>query len=182
VHELRPGLWTWTASHPDWTSPEHGWGPVVRSYALDAGAVFVLVDPLAPPPLVEEFAAGKEAIVVLTVLDHERSAAECVERLGARVYAPHAVVAELATTATGYAAGDALPGGVEACTGFWPNEATLWLARHRALVTGDVLIAEQVREGLRPLLELPVELVLPTHGDPIVRDAHAALAAALGAN
>ena len=200
MHELRPGLWTWTASHPDWTSPEHGWGPVVRSYALDAGAVFVLVDPLAPPPLVEEFAAGKEAIVVLTVLDHERSAAECVERLGARVYAPHAVVAELATTATGYAAGDALPGGVEACTGFWPNEATLWLARHRALVTGDVLIAEhglsispedwlggaatpeQVREGLRPLLELPVELVLPTHGDPIVRDAHAALAAALGAN
>ena len=46
---------------------------------------------------------------------------------------------------------------------------------------GDAATPEQVREGLRPLLELPVELVLPTHGDPIVRDAHAALAAALGA-
>jgi glyoxylase-like metal-dependent hydrolase (beta-lactamase superfamily II) len=198
VHELRPGLWTWTARHPAWTSPEHGWGPVVRSYALDAGGVFVLLDPLAPPSLVEELAAGKEAVVLLTVLDHERSAAECVERLGAHVHAPHAVLAELATPATGYAVGDALPGGVEACTGFWPHEATLWIPAHGALVTGDVILAEhglsilpegwlegaatpdEVREGLRPLLDLPVELVLPTHGDPVVRDAHAALAAALG--
>jgi glyoxylase-like metal-dependent hydrolase (beta-lactamase superfamily II) len=30
---------------------------------------------------------------------------------------------------------------------------------------------EQVREGLRLLLDLPVELVLPTHGDPAGREA-----------
>jgi glyoxylase-like metal-dependent hydrolase (beta-lactamase superfamily II) len=30
---------------------------------------------------------------------------------------------------------------------------------------------EQVVEGLRPLLELPVELVLPTHGPPADRAA-----------
>jgi len=46
---------------------------------------------------------------------------------------------------------------------------------------GGAATPEQVRDGLRPLLDLPVELVLPTHGDPIVRDAHAALAAAPGA-
>jgi glyoxylase-like metal-dependent hydrolase (beta-lactamase superfamily II) len=31
--------------------------------------------------------------------------------------------------------------------------------------------AEQILEGLRPLLELPVELVLPTHGAPTDRAA-----------
>ena len=30
---------------------------------------------------------------------------------------------------------------------------------------------EQVAEGLRPLLELPVELVLPAHGEPTDRAA-----------
>jgi hypothetical protein len=34
---------------------------------------------------------------------------------------------------------------------------------------GDSL--DQVREGLRPLLELPVELVLATHGGPADRAA-----------
>lgn len=37
----------------------------------------------------------------------------------------------------------------------------------------------EVAAPLRPLLELPVELVLLTHGDPVVEEAHAALAGAL---
>ncbi len=197
MRELRPGLWTWTARHPEWLTPEDGWGPEVRSYALDAAGVLVLIDPLSPPSLVEELASGKQTAVVLTVPAHERSAAECIERLGARVYAPAAGLVDLATPATGYAVGDVLAGGVEACTGFWPSEATLWLAEQRALVTGDVLLGEhglgippddwlegeatpdELREGLRPLLELPVELVLPTHGDPVLEDARAQLAAVL---
>jgi hypothetical protein len=32
VEELRPGLWTWTAPHPDWHDQ-----PVVRSYAAEHG-------------------------------------------------------------------------------------------------------------------------------------------------
>jgi len=198
VRELRPGLWTWTARHPEWLTPDDGWGPDVRSYAVDAGGALVLIDPLSPPTLVEELASGKETAVVLTVPAHERSAGECVERLGARVYAPAASLADLATPATGYAVGDVLAGGVEACTGFWATEATLWLSGFRALVTGDVLLGEhglsippddwledgatpaQLRSGLRPLLELPVELVLPTHGDPVLAGARTQLAAALG--
>jgi glyoxylase-like metal-dependent hydrolase (beta-lactamase superfamily II) len=197
VQELRPGLWTWTARHPEWLTPEDGWGPEVRSYALDAAGALVLIDPLSPPSLVEELASGKQTAVVLTVQAHVRSAAECVERLGARVYAPAGCLVALATPATGYVVGDVLAGGIEACTGFWPNEATLWLAGQQALVTGDVLLGErglrippddwlegeatpeQLREGLRPLLELPVELVLPTHGDPVLAGARAQLAAAL---
>jgi glyoxylase-like metal-dependent hydrolase (beta-lactamase superfamily II) len=197
MQELLPGLWTWTARHPEWLTPDDGWGPDVRSYALDTASTLVLIDPLSPPAPVDGLAAGKEVAVLLTVYAHERSAAECVERLGARVLAPAKSLDDLSTPATGYAVGDTLPGGVEARTGFWPNEATLWLPEQRALVTGDVLLGErglsippddwledaatpeQVREGLRPLLDLPVELVLPTHGEPVLADARAQLAAAL---
>lgn len=69
------------------------------------------------------------------------------------------------------------------------NDLVLWIESHRALVVGDTLIdrgnglefpvswankgvpAEQILETLRPLLELPVELVLPTHGAPADRAA-----------
>ena len=64
---------------------------------------------------------------------------------------------------------------------------TTWVESRRALVVGDTLIdrghglefpadwankgvpPEQILEALRPLLELPVELVLPTHGAPTDR-------------
>ncbi len=68
-----------------------------------------------------------------------------------------------------------------------PNDLVLWIESRRALVAGDTLIdrgrgfefpadwankgvpPEQILEILRPLLELPVELVLPTHGAPTDR-------------
>ncbi len=37
-----------------------------------------------------------------------------------------------------------------------------------------------IRDGLRPLLDLPVELLLLTHGAPVLDDARAKLAAAIG--
>jgi glyoxylase-like metal-dependent hydrolase (beta-lactamase superfamily II) len=65
----------------------------------------------------------------------------------------------------------------------------LWVEGHRVVVAGDTLIdrgnglelpsdwlregvtAAEILEGLRPLLELPVEYVLATHGGPADRDA-----------
>jgi glyoxylase-like metal-dependent hydrolase (beta-lactamase superfamily II) len=70
-----------------------------------------------------------------------------------------------------------------------PNDLVLWVESHRALVAGDTLqdrgnglqflgdlannvpaergvAAEQILEGMRPLLALPVEIVLLTHGAP----------------
>ena len=67
-----------------------------------------------------------------------------VGRLGARVFARARGPGDLSTGATGYDVGDVLPGGVETCTGFWPSEATLWIAAHRALVTGDVDCIDRV--------------------------------------
>ncbi|HEY7206939.1 MAG TPA: MBL fold metallo-hydrolase [Gaiellaceae bacterium] len=205
MEELRPGLWTWTASHPAWDGPHHDWGPVVRSYALEAPDALVLFDPLEPPADLLERADGRRLAVIVTLFEHERSAGPLAERAGAEVFAPAAGLGRMAAAATGYAVGDRLPGDVRACTGFWPDEATLWIEAHRALVTGDVLLgepelrlqpddwieegastfgpttADDVRAGLRPLLDLPVELVLPTHGDPVVEDAAAALRGALEA-
>jgi glyoxylase-like metal-dependent hydrolase (beta-lactamase superfamily II) len=86
-----------------------------------------------------------------------------------------------------YAAGDRLDVGVEAFPGQKPNDMVLWIESHRTVIAGDTLVdfgngleinprwlspdmtREQVVEGLRPLLDLPVEHMLATHGVPFER-------------
>jgi glyoxylase-like metal-dependent hydrolase (beta-lactamase superfamily II) len=88
-----------------------------------------------------------------------------------------------------YSAGDRLPVGVEAFPGQKPNDVVLWVESHDTVISGDTLVdfgqglqinvrwlregvtREQVAEGLRPLLELPVEHVLAAHGGPFDRGA-----------
>jgi hypothetical protein len=87
-----------------------------------------------------------------------------------------------------YAAGDRLPIGIEAFPGREHNDLVLWIESVRAVIPGDTLVdfgrgleinewlrgdvtREQVVERLRPLLALPVEVVLPTHGAPTDRAA-----------
>jgi glyoxylase-like metal-dependent hydrolase (beta-lactamase superfamily II) len=73
-----------------------------------------------------------------------------------------------------------------------PNDLVLWVESHRALVAGDTLQdrgnglqflgdltnnvpgeldREQILEGMQPLLGLPVDIVLLTHGAPADRSA-----------
>jgi glyoxylase-like metal-dependent hydrolase (beta-lactamase superfamily II) len=87
-----------------------------------------------------------------------------------------------------YAAGDRLPIGIEAFPGREHNDLVLWIESAGAVIPGDTLVdfgrgleinewlrgsvtREQVVEGLRPLLALPVEVVLPAHGAPTDRAA-----------
>jgi hypothetical protein len=87
-----------------------------------------------------------------------------------------------------YGPGDRLPIGIEAYEGREHNDRVLWVESVRAVVAGDTLpdfgegfalnewlrggvSREQVVDGLRPLLALPVELVLPAHGAPTDRAA-----------
>ena len=88
-----------------------------------------------------------------------------------------------------YSAGERLTVGVEAFPGQKPNDMVLWADSHRTVIAGDTLVdfgrglhinprwlgpdvtREQVVEGLRPLLDLPVEHVLATHGGPFDRAA-----------
>jgi hypothetical protein len=88
-----------------------------------------------------------------------------------------------------YAAGDRLAIGFEAFPGREHNDLVLWMESLRAVVAGDTLVdfgrgleipaewlrdgvtREQIVEGLRSLLALPVEVVLPAHGAPTDRAA-----------
>jgi len=88
-----------------------------------------------------------------------------------------------------YASGDRLPFGAEAYAGREPNDVVLWLERWNAVIAGDSLAdfgsglgiqtewvgkgdtRENVAARLRPLLDHPVDFVLPTHGEPTDRAA-----------
>jgi glyoxylase-like metal-dependent hydrolase (beta-lactamase superfamily II) len=202
VRELQTGLWYWEASHPEWTPANtEGWGPEVSSYAIDDGERLLLIDPVSPPSEIDELAAERDPVVVLTNPWHERDARSLVERLGAPVFVPRPDdfnddvawlrddLERLEKEGKVFSAGDRLPAGVEVLPGWLPNDLVLWVESRRAFVVGDTLVdrghglelpvdwlrqgvtREQALEALQPLLELPVELVLPTHGAPTDRAA-----------
>jgi glyoxylase-like metal-dependent hydrolase (beta-lactamase superfamily II) len=210
VDEVVAGVWHWEAPNPEWAgvenealrarlaampvSPNEAARGVVSSYAIDDGERLLLFDPLAVPRELEELAATREPVVVLTCPWHERDAERLVERLGAPVFTPapdegSPDVAWLGSDARLYAAGDRLPIGVEAFPGRLPNDLVLWIESRRAVLAGDTLVdlgpgleipvewlpgdvtREQVADGLRTLLRLPVDVVLATHGGPADRPA-----------
>jgi hypothetical protein len=87
-----------------------------------------------------------------------------------------------------YAPGSRLPTGIEAYAGREHNDLVLWNPSVGAVIAGDSLAdfgtglalnewlrggvtRQQVVEGLRPLLDLPVEVVCPAHGAPTKRAA-----------
>ena len=146
----------------------------------------LLIDPLGPP---KEVASPKH--VLLTVYWHAREAGE----LEARFWAPsrsrrplqnRGIVAADVAEAT-------LPGGIVPFQTARAAEAVYWLPDHRAIAVGDVLLGagakpratddplrlcperwlgkathEDLRVSLQPLLDLPVEHVLVSHGRPVV--------------
>jgi hypothetical protein len=198
--ELRPGLWRWTARHPDAEDdPEPGspddWPPDVGCVACAAPDALVVIDPLVPAGAEEPFwarmdelvaAHGPRVVVLTTIQFHRRSRAWFVERYGA-------------TTPRAKAT---LPDGVRTVPIRGAGEVMVWLEEHRALVSGDRLLGDEVGglrlcpaswlrylssrmtiEGLRaalaPLRELPVEMVLASHGAPVLDDGAGAIVRAL---
>ena len=193
MQELRPGLWWWEAEHPEW-APEDAatedWGPEVSSYAIDDGTRLLLIDPTAPPGHVADLAAGREVVIVLTCPWHQRDTRNLMERFGATVHMPPSDDGDPdPLPGQVFRTGERLPIGIEARPGMEPNDLVLWIEGQGALVAGDTLIdrgnglefpadwankgvpPEQIMETLQPLLDLPVELVLPTHGAPTDRAA-----------
>ena len=194
MRELQRGLWWWEAVHPEWTPEDaatEDWGPEVSSYAIDDGERLLVFDPTTPPSPVDDLAGNRETVVVLTCPWHERDTRRLVERFGASVFVPPPDEGKPdPIEGHVFSVGDRLPVGVEAFPGMEPNSLVLWIESRRALVAGDTLIdrgqgvefpadwavdkgapPEQILERLRPLLELPVEFVLPTHGAPTDRAA-----------
>ena len=93
------------------------------------------------------------------------------------------------TEAHWFGAGDRLPFGIEPLAAYEHNDLVLWIESRQALVAGDALSGlidedalqykwlrrgvarDQLVAPLQPLLELPVDLVLPAHGAPADRPA-----------
>jgi glyoxylase-like metal-dependent hydrolase (beta-lactamase superfamily II) len=198
VRELRPGLWRWTAAHPEWEHAEH-WGPEVGSVYAELPDALVMVDPLVPQNEEDRFwealdrdveRVGKPVHVLLTVHWHERSVAAVLDRYKATLWRPEEK--------------GELPAGVhaEVVKGSDWVEALFFLEPHRALIAGDLLIGKAgegielpvswfpkgeqdwAEQELKPelrkrLAELPVELVVVSHGEPVLEDGAAALERAL---
>ena len=217
VQELAPGLWRWTARHPEWTPDQggpDGWPPDVGCVYYEAPDAVLLIDPLVPnePDERDRFwraldrdvtRAEKPVAVFLTVVWHERSAEEVVDRYaGATLWARDLAVDRLsARVERTFALDDPLPGRLVAIDADRRDEVIYWIAEHRAVVAGDALLGTEdggvrlcpdswlpedlspadFRARLRPLLELPVERVLVSHGEPVLQGGRDALSRALGA-
>jgi hypothetical protein len=195
--EIAPELWRWTASHPEWrpgAEPDSpgDWEREVGCVACLVADNAVFIDPLLPAERddlwawADELVARRPRTLVLTTLSyHRRSRDPVVERYGAEVSRTRA----------------ALPDGIEAIRLRRAGESVYWLAEQRTLVPGDrilgapdgglrtcpaswlrrdqVTVAE-LRGLLRPLLELPIERVLVSHGEPVLSEGREALAEMLG--
>jgi len=189
VDEVKPGVWHWQARHPDW-KPGEDWGELVSSYAIEDDRRLLLFDPLALPSEFDDRAALRETTIVLTCPWHRRDAVELADRLSATLYVPPPDEGDPdPVPGIVFRAGDRLPVGVEAFHGFEPNDLVLWVESRRAVVAGDTFMdggeglhlhrewpgpgvtVEETAARLRPLLDLPVELVLPTHAEPADRAA-----------
>jgi hypothetical protein len=182
--QIAPGLRRWTSFHDLWEEE-------IASVAVNTADGLVLVDPYAPPQQL-----GAPAHVLFTVYWHARSGAELN---GARIWASSRSKRPLenrGVAVTDEAARDApLPGGIYAFQTARAAELVYWLPEQRAVVVGDVLLGAgakpratdeplrlcperwlgtathaDLRESLAPLLELPVEHVLVSHGEPVLGD------------
>ena len=185
IEEIRPRLKRWAGPHPEFNPVE---GNLDESYGDVASVLFsgedalVLIDPLVPDELWPELDAevnqsGKPVVVLTTIYFHERSRDEVARRYGARL------------------GGDVA--GVRAFSAERGDEVALWLEEPRALVFGDAMLGDQAgglrltpwakdaeglertRKALLKLLDLPAEIALPSHGDPVLTNAREALARAL---
>jgi hypothetical protein len=189
LQELARGLWRWTAPHPDWEPPQEenspaDWPRDVGCVAYETMDTLALIDPLVvdgDDSELDELAQAKARVAILTTLHwHKRSRDALSER---------------------YAASHAVPEGVEAIEISGSGETMFWIPEHAALVPGDRVLGDRppglrmcpeswlrhlggytqadLRDGLRPLLELPIEMVLVSHGEPVLRDGHTELERAL---
>ena len=187
IEDIRPGLARWVTPHPEWKPEEDYLDESYRDVASVlhvAPEALVLVDPLVPDSLWPELdarieAAGKPVVVLTTIHWHARSRDEVANRYEARL-------------------GGALQG-VRTFDAGRQDEVALWLEGERAVVLADAVVGDQqgglrlspwykfeaerarTRLALLPLLDLPIEIVLPGHGNVVLEGGSRALEKALEA-
>jgi hypothetical protein len=193
VELIKSNLWRWTAPHPEWQESSEGWTREVGCVFYEAADAAVFIDPLVPIGGEEDFwrwaderCHAKPVYVLTTISFHRRSRDLFLERYQASTSRAKAN----------------LPPGVESRPLKGAGETMFWLPGPRALIPGDRLICapdgslrmcpeswltylpraaslEDLRALLTPLLELPIESVLVSHGAPLLSGGRSALARAL---
>jgi hypothetical protein len=190
----------WSAPHPDWeerSAPggSGDWERLVGCVLYELPDTVVLIDPLLPADERDAFlewldarVAGRPVSILTTIQWHRRDRAELAARY----------------RANSTRAWNRVPAGVEPKRLHRAGEILFWLPGALTLVAGDRLIGaegedagaelrvcpESWLEGvsadraevaglMRPLLELPIERVLVSHGEPVLRGGHGALARAI---
>ena len=145
---------------------------------------------------------GRAPDVLISLFWHARSAQAIHDRYaGARVWAHEParhLVAERTAWTNVFRVGDPLPGGVEAIDARRAFEVLYWLPDQRTLIAGDVLHGTRCGRiqllldswlgtadraafyaGLRSMLDLPIERIIPAHGEPVLTNGREALSRAI---
>ncbi len=184
--EIAPGLYRWTAPHPDW-DPGDDWAQDVGCVLYELEDTVALIDPLLPREdregalaWLDAKVAGRDVGILTTIRWHSRDRRELALRYRAQTAG----------------AWNAVPAGVVPRRLRGAGEIVFWLPRVASLVPGDSLLGdgegrltlcpeswlkdEHVDQRglvarLQELLELPVERVLVSHGAPVLRDGRAAM-------
>jgi hypothetical protein len=193
--EVAPGLWRWTAHHPDSASwavdarDGRPWPDEVGCVYYEAPDAVCLIDPLVPEEQEDEFFRHLDADVdrlqlpvriLLTAEWHRRSADELSARYDASVDARP------------------LPKGVEEISvrGADERQIAYFIRPHRALVVAEIFAVDrsgvlsvypspglarpnELDASLAELTALPVECLLVSHGEPVLRAAQERMAEAV---
>lgn len=193
VREIAPGLFHWTAFHPDQRV-------VVSSYFVESAKV--LIDPMLPDDGLGWFETRRPEHVLLTNRYHSRGSAGFADAFGSRVRCHRAGLEHVRerVAAEPFEHGEILAGGIEALAvpGEVPDETALFVPdAGGGLTFADILIREgdgplgfapdgwygddpepakaRVVEAGRALLTRDFRHLLLTHGDPIVDGGRGAL-------
>lgn len=194
--EIVPGLLRWTAPHPDWNpqaapGSSDDWGQYVGSVLYEVAETVVLIDPLLPAEdrsgflrWLDERVEARPVSILTTIRWHRRDREELAERYAS----------------SSSRAWNAVPRGVEPRPLRGAGETMYWLPGVATLVPGDRLLGAPggglelcpeswlgrvhvdragLAELLRSLVELPIERVLVSHGEPVLHGGAAALVRAI---
>jgi glyoxylase-like metal-dependent hydrolase (beta-lactamase superfamily II) len=156
--------------------------------------------------VLDRLASARAVHALITIGYHVRSAEPLADRYGGQVWGPSNCASRLRDPSRlrELEPGVSGPGGATAYAIGRPvrTERPLWLPSHRAVAFGDAVVTtpegelrmwahqalderhrrfyrDRFAPTLTPLLELPVERVLVTHGEPVLAGGAAALREAL---
>jgi glyoxylase-like metal-dependent hydrolase (beta-lactamase superfamily II) len=145
--QVAPGLWQFTARHPEWSEDEggeDGWAPDVNWWAYATGDGLLLIDPLIEDwPALERLVAdhGSCAAIVRTCHWHQRSIPEAATRFGAPVCAARSTRGgRLEPCDRELLDADLVAGGATVAIMERDDELALWLPGASALVFGDAML------------------------------------------